>query len=206
MAKAVETSSCVLMCMSEKYKESPNCRAEAEYAFQLNKPIVPLYMQANYKADGWLGIILGSKIFVNFTKYDFDECMSRLRAELANALKTKLPVKASTAVTPSNHISIKISPATGTSSSSISTKNEAIEWSERKVESWMCDKNVNPTIRKNVLPCDGKILNQMYCMLESAPEFFYNSISNSASRENTVPAPTRDVALFAYELKILFKS
>lgn len=27
MAKAIENSQCVLMCMSEKYKQSPNCRA-----------------------------------------------------------------------------------------------------------------------------------------------------------------------------------
>ncbi len=53
MAAAIENSACVLICITEKYKSSPNCRAEAEYAFQLGKPIVPLYMQANYKADGW---------------------------------------------------------------------------------------------------------------------------------------------------------
>lgn len=55
MAKAIENSSCVLICMSEKYKMSSNCRAEAEYTFQLNKPFVPLIMQENYKPDGWLG-------------------------------------------------------------------------------------------------------------------------------------------------------
>jgi hypothetical protein len=53
MSNAIENSFCVLMCMTEKYKQSSNCRAEAEYAFQLNKPIVPLIMQANYKPDGW---------------------------------------------------------------------------------------------------------------------------------------------------------
>ena len=53
MALAVENSSVILICMTEKYKQSSNCRAEAEYAFQLNKPIVPLIMQAKYKPDGW---------------------------------------------------------------------------------------------------------------------------------------------------------
>ena len=52
MAAAVENSCAVLICMSEKYKQSNNCRAEAEYAFNLNKPIIPLIMQANYKPDG----------------------------------------------------------------------------------------------------------------------------------------------------------
>ena len=39
--------------MTEKYKQSTPCRAEAEYAFQLNKPIIPLIMQKDYKPDGW---------------------------------------------------------------------------------------------------------------------------------------------------------
>jgi hypothetical protein len=45
MASAIENSWCVLMCMTENYKQSTNCRAEAEYAFQLNKPIVPLVIK-----------------------------------------------------------------------------------------------------------------------------------------------------------------
>jgi hypothetical protein len=39
------------MCMTEKYKQSPNCRAEAEYAFKLGVPIIPLIMQENYMVN-----------------------------------------------------------------------------------------------------------------------------------------------------------
>lgn len=53
MANAIEQSSCVLLCMTEKYKESPNCRLEAEYVMKLNKPYVPLIMQKGYKPNGW---------------------------------------------------------------------------------------------------------------------------------------------------------
>jgi hypothetical protein len=191
--------------MTELYKESPNCRAEAEYAFQLNKPIIPLYMQANYKANGWLGIILGSKIFVNFTKYEFDECMGRLRAELANVLKPVSPRLAKASTVTSNQISIKISPV-GSSTSTAEVGHATLDWDEGHVEQWMAEKNVSGTIRRNVLPCNGRILNQMLCMLESAPEFFYNSISNNPASRDSVPVSTRDVALFAYELKNLFKN
>ena len=55
MALAIENSMCVLMCMTEKYKQSPNCRAEAEYAFNLHKPIIPLIMQKDFVPKGWLG-------------------------------------------------------------------------------------------------------------------------------------------------------
>jgi hypothetical protein len=83
MAEAIEQSKCVLMCMSEKYKLSSNCRLEAEYSVQLNKPIVPLIMQKSFKPDGWLGLILGSKIFIDFTKYEFEECFRRLKNEIS---------------------------------------------------------------------------------------------------------------------------
>ena len=39
--------------MTSKYKQSVNCRAEAEYAFSRNKPIVPLIMEKGYMPDGW---------------------------------------------------------------------------------------------------------------------------------------------------------
>ncbi len=53
MAKGIESASCVLICMTEKYKQSENCRLEAEYVLQLKKPFVPLIMQKSYKPDGW---------------------------------------------------------------------------------------------------------------------------------------------------------
>jgi len=49
MAKAIEEAECVLVCMSEFYKASPNCRSEAEYLRQLQKPFVPLIVQQDYK-------------------------------------------------------------------------------------------------------------------------------------------------------------
>jgi hypothetical protein len=70
MAKAIEDSFCVLMCVTEKYRQSVNCQAEAQYAFRINKPIIPLIMQQGYeKVSGWLGIIMGDRIFVNFSNF-----------------------------------------------------------------------------------------------------------------------------------------
>lgn len=49
MAKAVEEAYCVLICITEKYRLSLNCQAEAQYAFKLNKHIVPLIMEKGYE-------------------------------------------------------------------------------------------------------------------------------------------------------------
>jgi cell division FtsZ-interacting protein ZapD len=67
MAKAVEDASCVLMCVTEKYRQSVNCQAEAQYSFKLNKMIIPIIMQSDYEPQGWLGIIMGDKIYVSKT-------------------------------------------------------------------------------------------------------------------------------------------
>ena len=40
MAAAIENAAVVLVCVSKAYKESPNCRLEANYAMQRRTPTV----------------------------------------------------------------------------------------------------------------------------------------------------------------------
>ena len=54
MADAVEGASMFLYAISKAYKESTNCRMEAQYAFQQQKDMVPLMMEENYKPKGWV--------------------------------------------------------------------------------------------------------------------------------------------------------
>jgi hypothetical protein len=53
VAIAVEQSDMLLMCVSQKYKDSPNCRLEGEYCMNRRIEFVPLMMQRGYKPDGW---------------------------------------------------------------------------------------------------------------------------------------------------------
>ncbi|CAH1794188.1 unnamed protein product, partial [Owenia fusiformis] len=83
MANAVENAHVVLVCMSQAYKDSPNSRAEAEYAYQLRKEVVPLKLQRNYRPDGWLGFVVGSRLFFDFSgKYTFESRIDGLMKEL----------------------------------------------------------------------------------------------------------------------------
>eukprot|EP01046_Picozoa_sp_COSAG06_P021539 COSAG06_NODE_1624_length_8892_cov_3872.704424_2_plen_1157_part_00 len=66
MALAVEGSEVVLIGVSRAYKESSNCRMEAQYALQKKKPLVPLMMTEGYEADGWLGLLLGTSMWYGF--------------------------------------------------------------------------------------------------------------------------------------------
>lgn len=66
MADAVEKSAVVLICLSEKYKDSQNCRSEAQYAYKRKRPVIPLLVQDGYDPDGWLGLIVGTKLYYKF--------------------------------------------------------------------------------------------------------------------------------------------
>ncbi|CAF1546833.1 unnamed protein product [Adineta ricciae] len=55
MAKAIENSEFIFVCMSDTYKQSSFCEMEASYAIKRQCRIIPLVMKPNYKADGWLG-------------------------------------------------------------------------------------------------------------------------------------------------------
>ncbi|CAF2820860.1 unnamed protein product, partial [Rotaria sp. Silwood2] len=73
MAEAIEKSNFILICMSSDYKKSTNCQAEAEYAFNRKKTIIPLIVEPKFKADGWLGFISGNKIYINFADREHNE-------------------------------------------------------------------------------------------------------------------------------------
>ena len=67
MAEAVSGAKLVIMCISEKYETSINCRKEYTYVDKLGKPFVPVYVQQNFKATKGkaLDFILGDKLYYN---------------------------------------------------------------------------------------------------------------------------------------------
>lgn len=82
MGRAVEQASLIILCMTEKYKTSPNCQSEAEYAHRLDKPLLPILLQSKYRPDGWLGLLLGTRFYVDFTKRDFQTNSKKLLEEI----------------------------------------------------------------------------------------------------------------------------
>ena len=56
---------------------------EASYAYKLGKKIIPLMMEENYTPDGWLGLILATKLYMHFEK-DIQEGIQQLLKEVTN--------------------------------------------------------------------------------------------------------------------------
>ena len=54
MSDAIDNAEVMLYAVSEAYKESGNCRLEANYAHQQDVDMIPLIVQEGYKAKGWL--------------------------------------------------------------------------------------------------------------------------------------------------------
>eukprot|EP01047_Picozoa_sp_COSAG01_P023053 COSAG01_NODE_1389_length_10493_cov_12.367414_3_plen_315_part_00 len=66
MSEGVDNAAVMLSCVSLAYKESANCRLEAQYGHQRRLPLIPLMMEADYRPTGWLGLLLGCKLYINF--------------------------------------------------------------------------------------------------------------------------------------------
>ncbi|CAF0818823.1 unnamed protein product [Brachionus calyciflorus] len=179
MAKAVENSFCVLICITEKYRQSINCQSEALYAFRLKKPIIPLILQKNYEnVKGWLGFIIGDKIYVNFTKFDFDVCMKSLSDEIVMYSGEKKNYEAPVEVV-EKEISID-------------------KWDDLKCKEWFESNGLNMNIYNNLTLCNGIILHQLYEMRCDAPEFFYQMLKNFEGVD------MNSILNFTYFLKKLF--
>jgi len=63
--------------------------AEAEYAYHLKKPIIPIRMEAGYMPDGWLGLLCCSHLFFNYCnsapESEWKKLYARLRKLTKNA-------------------------------------------------------------------------------------------------------------------------
>lgn len=170
MASAVEQAFIILMCFSYKYKNSDNCRAEAEYAFQLKKKIIPVKMEMGYKADGWLGFIIGAKLFFDFSgKYPFENKMTELYKELTSQNEE-----------PSDEI--KIQPELETSSvvhSSPPVKHHSDKigkirkWSDSSVDKWLSKHDLP---KEKLGKLRGKDVAFLCMLLEESPDNFYRLI------------------------------
>ena len=80
--KTIEKSECVLLGVCERYRVDENAQAEATYAYNTRKHIVPLIMQEGFEhVDGWMSPVLKDRVCIDFTG-DFEEACANLVAQL----------------------------------------------------------------------------------------------------------------------------
>jgi hypothetical protein len=89
MSYAIENSEFVLISMSDAYKQSGYCKLEANYALEMGCAIIPLVIKPNYRADGWLGLIVTGRMRIDFSKYEFEVAYGKLKVEIDRTRKEK---------------------------------------------------------------------------------------------------------------------
>ncbi|XP_052260659.1 uncharacterized protein LOC127864812 [Dreissena polymorpha] len=184
MASAVENAELVLMCMSQKYKNSPNCRAEAEYAFQKSKKIIPLKMERGYVPDGWLGFICGAKLFYEFSgKYPFEDKMAGLLKEMGKqwnlGQEQKEPVIKPEIAKPVNSEPVRTVDHvdSGRTVSRVSGSNRTVEtvrkWTDSDLKRWKDKNDLNSVLPGRITAGEVALLLQMKI---DSPDFFYKCL------------------------------
>ncbi|XP_065072389.1 uncharacterized protein LOC135696802 [Rhopilema esculentum] len=170
MASAVENSAVILVGVSRKYKDSPNCRSEAEYAFQLRKSIVPLMLEKNYQPDGWLGFIVGAKFWIDFANQtNFKNSVQKLVKEVGGKGKYGDDI-----IKPVDEVDLGAIPK----ESKTNRTKEISKWSNSDVRDWVKQKcQLERSIKESILEkLTGKKLVSLHRLHEEAPEFFFNTL------------------------------
>ena len=177
LAKAVENSSVVLICLSERYKESPNCRSEAEYTYKLGKDIIPLMMQRNYKPDGWLGMLVGTKFWIDFhSKHLIEQGVTKLIKELGGRGKdVDVADGPSKPVVQAVQVDIV---ATSPSSPGVST------WTNEEVKLWFKEIGLEKVCKKNISGMNGQSLTNLQKLRDECPEYFYRCLERDLKLTN----------------------
>ncbi|CAF0835330.1 unnamed protein product [Adineta ricciae] len=164
MAEAIDRSRTVIICMSEEYRKSNFCRAEAHYAFQQQRHIVPVLTQKHYKPDGWLLFLLGPLLYVDFTEHELNVAIEMLLKELgANDVHQVdvQPVVSKDAA----EVSLPSVPRTTTSITkplSLDTERHSmLQWAQAEVQEWLTNHHLVQLCRL-LSDCDGRSLVHLY--------------------------------------------
>ncbi|XP_032238030.2 uncharacterized protein LOC5512767 isoform X2 [Nematostella vectensis] len=198
MARAVENASVILIAMSQRYQDSPNCRSEAEYAFQRRKKIVPLMMEQDYRPDGWLGMILGAKLWMDFRE-SVDTGIVHLMKELQYNQTAALqqphdPVTVDTTTVISSPPDKEDGPPGPTD---VVDRPDVSKWKKEDVAKWLSDIGLSSSnkVRKKL---DGSMLILLYRLKQESPEFYYASVKKDMDFPTVI-----EVLQFTEELRKL---
>ncbi|XP_072028059.1 uncharacterized protein [Amphiura filiformis] len=181
MAEAVETSSAFIMCATEKYKMSRNCRSEAEYAMELNKPIIPLRLEADYKPDGWLGLALGKKLYFEF--YSDDEMTTSMQKLIKEIEKRGLKRQCDEADGAAGVVPIQasIQEASPSRSPTTQSKKPTIDisnWTNEDVQTWLQEKGI-PQMCSPLSFYTGSHLTEMYEQYKESKQEVKNELKSA---------------------------
>ncbi len=79
IGEAIEKSDVILFLMSKDYQDSKSCRQEVMYTKDsLKKRFIPIYMNKEFTATGWLGVRIVGPQYIRFGKKSFEDTIKEL--------------------------------------------------------------------------------------------------------------------------------
>ncbi len=176
MAQAIDRSHTIIICMSEQYRRSNYCRAEAHYAFQRQLKIVPILLQEHYQPDGWLLFLIGQLLYVDFTKHEFPLSMELLLQEL------KAPVIPETTQAASVQSKQDTNLIVSSSAELSRLPENILDWTQIHVQNWLIGYNLRQMARL-LADFDGASLNSLSELITgSDPQHVLTLFQEDASR------------------------
>jgi len=94
---AIERASAVLVCCSDGYKKSADCRAQAEHAITHMTPMLFAQVEKGYRPEGWLAHLLGNNPYFDLSEsgIPFETVSSKLIEAVNNIFSDGLVEKSS---------------------------------------------------------------------------------------------------------------
>jgi hypothetical protein len=138
--------------------------------------------------------MMGTKIYIDLLKLDFEECFTILKKELK---QLNAGYKLNNDET--NKFNSEIKPTTKKVSENGQIENTVSSWLEVDVCNWFKKKKIKVFIKEYFTPCNGRVLKELYKMSMEMPEIFVTTILRSDLNVNL-----KDIAFFRVELRLLF--
>lgn len=130
-----------------------------------------------------LGLILGAKIFIDFTKYQFETSMEKLKKEIsqdkkqsnlqANTAKSSWKKLENNLVTNSVLQYMTPKPSEQVVKQAPSTQS----WTKTQVQEWLRANSIDENIQKALIDFNGEMISELINIRNTASEYFFNSIS-----------------------------
>ncbi|XP_069131231.1 uncharacterized protein [Argopecten irradians] len=197
MSQAIKESKVVIMCVSEQYGESKNCRTEAQYARKKDKIIIPFMMQRNPNLPGWLDMMIGEDLYYKFYDFGLDDqpAFEKRMEEVIKAISHHIepgPPSALPAVTAppvdrktDQSVTTTAKPTTEQDTTTKQPKEKKPKqgkknasplksWTEDDKDKWLNDNRLTTYAGMNQITCEQ--LQFLVKISVKAPEFFYRSL------------------------------
>ena len=136
-------------------------------------------MQRNYTADGWLGMLVGTKLWIDFQcKKDIDSGAGKLIKELGGRGKdvdtTDGPVE----------VLIRQREASVVTAPLPQSLTKVSSWTNQDVKKWLTEIGLEQVCKEDISEFNGQRLIDLQELRGECPEYFYKCLENTLNLKN----------------------